>query len=71
MNQIDVLLIDGAADHYIVPVSMLAQSVTVDGDTYIRTNEVLRVEEKNRGFCTYRVYRASYPLPQLLDTDSA
>lgn len=58
MNRIEVLLVDGAADHYIVPVSMNATETEVDGERYVRTDDVRRVEEKGRHTSTYRVYRA-------------
>ena len=57
MNRIEVLLVDGHSDHYIVPVSMLQTEVVIDGETYVRTDDVRRVEEKGRHTSTYRVYR--------------
>ena len=57
MNRIEVLLVDGVADHYIVPVDMLQAEVDVDGETYTRTDEMRKVDEKNRHTSTYRVYR--------------
>ena len=57
MNRIEVLLVDGAADHYIVPVSMMQSRVEVDGELYARTDEMRKVDEKNRHTSTYRVYR--------------
>lgn len=70
MNRIEVLLLDGHSDHYIVPVDMNARETEVEGETYARTDEMRKVDEKGRGFCTYRVYRASYPGPQLLDSEN-
>jgi hypothetical protein len=67
-NRIDVLLIDGASDHYLVPVQMLVPSVQVDGETYVRTDEARRVEDAGV-YTTHRVYRVSYPNPQLLDVN--
>ncbi len=66
-NRIEVLLVDGNSDHYIVPVDMLQERVEVDGETYERTAEVRKVDEKNRHTSTYRVYRPSASTPQLLD----
>lgn len=37
MSRIEVLLIDGSSDHYIVPIEMLQDAVCVDGETYERT----------------------------------
>ena len=68
MRKIDVLLIDGVADHYLLQVDMLAQSVEVDGECYVRTSEIRRVEDGGV-FTTHRVYRASYPHPILLDAE--
>ncbi len=68
-NQIEVLLVDGNSDHYIVQVDMGAQGVTVDGEHYVRTPEMRKVDEKSRHTSTYRVYRPQYPNPQLLESD--
>ena len=57
MNRIEVLLVDGHSDHYIVPIDMLQAEVEVDGETYVRTDDVRKVDEKNRHTSTYRVYR--------------
>lgn len=62
-SKIDVLLIDGASDHYLIPVDMLAAQVEV----YERTTEIRRVVEKHSLPSSHRVYRLAYPLPRLLD----
>lgn len=55
-NKIDVLLIDGEHDHYVIRVPMGAHRVRFADDVYVRTDEVRKVDVKHVGTETYRVY---------------
>lgn len=55
-RKIDVLLIDGQYDHYIVPIAMGTRKVAIGNEAYVRTDEVRKVEVKGVGTETYRVY---------------
>ena len=55
-RQIEVLLVDGDHDHYIVRVNMNCNELKTSGERYVRTDEVRKVERKGRGTETLRVY---------------
>lgn len=59
-NTINILLRDGAYDHYIVPAPMMAPSIEVENELYFRTEEIAHVKIKDRfgkRIEFYRVYQ--------------